>query len=240
MLIAEAGNNHFGSMNMAKDLIRVAKDCGADAVKFQAFAPGDFEGSMPDDFYQQCALDFQEYMTLIDLGKYLKIPVFFSIFNNELLKLDHFTDYTKLAAWQTNQYDAETLAEIDSENSIVSINSSCKDLPPLKNSIILYATDYTDDDPVLERIGILEKFYRRPIGLSDHTIGIDTCKKAIDLYQVPVIEKHFTLTKNMQFGSKVFRDTVHGADPAELYELANYFKLKKQNYAAGRYHAVNQ
>lgn len=36
-IIAEAGVNHNGSLNMAKQLIDVAKNAGADAVKFQTF-----------------------------------------------------------------------------------------------------------------------------------------------------------------------------------------------------------
>ena len=36
-LIAEIGSNFDGDMDRAKKLIRDAKDCGADAVKFQSF-----------------------------------------------------------------------------------------------------------------------------------------------------------------------------------------------------------
>jgi N,N'-diacetyllegionaminate synthase len=36
-IIAEAGVNHNGDINLAKKLIHVAKDAGADAVKFQSF-----------------------------------------------------------------------------------------------------------------------------------------------------------------------------------------------------------
>ena len=38
-IIAEAGINHKGNFTIAKKFIRIAKDCGADAVKFQSFVP---------------------------------------------------------------------------------------------------------------------------------------------------------------------------------------------------------
>ena len=36
-VVAEIGSNHNNSLSIAKKLIKVAKDCGADAVKFQLF-----------------------------------------------------------------------------------------------------------------------------------------------------------------------------------------------------------
>ena len=37
LIIAEAGVNHNGDLNLAKQLIDVAADAGADLVKFQTF-----------------------------------------------------------------------------------------------------------------------------------------------------------------------------------------------------------
>ncbi|MDZ4045220.1 MAG: N-acetylneuraminate synthase family protein, partial [Rhodoglobus sp.] len=37
-VIAEAGVNHNGSLSIAKDLVDLAADAGADAVKFQTFS----------------------------------------------------------------------------------------------------------------------------------------------------------------------------------------------------------
>lgn len=37
-IVAEIGINHNGNLDTAKDMIRAAKDCGADTCKFQAFS----------------------------------------------------------------------------------------------------------------------------------------------------------------------------------------------------------
>lgn len=39
-IIAEIGANHNGDMSLAKEMIDSAKECGADAVKFQSWTPG--------------------------------------------------------------------------------------------------------------------------------------------------------------------------------------------------------
>ena len=39
LIIAEAGVNHNGSLELAKKMARVAKDCGADVVKYQTAVP---------------------------------------------------------------------------------------------------------------------------------------------------------------------------------------------------------
>ena len=41
-IIAEIGVNHNGSVHLAKKMIREAKKCGADIVKFQTFFADEF------------------------------------------------------------------------------------------------------------------------------------------------------------------------------------------------------
>ena len=41
-IIAEAGINHNGSLDLAKKLVLVAKNAGADAIKFQTFKAKNF------------------------------------------------------------------------------------------------------------------------------------------------------------------------------------------------------
>ena len=53
LIIAEAGVNHNGDMNLAKQLIDVAATAGADLVKFQTFSAQDLViRSVPKANYQ--------------------------------------------------------------------------------------------------------------------------------------------------------------------------------------------
>lgn len=60
-IIAEAGVNHNGSLELAKELIDIAKRCGADAVKFQTFKAEESTGVRADKAeYQKRAYTIEE------------------------------------------------------------------------------------------------------------------------------------------------------------------------------------
>lgn len=222
MLIAEIGNNHFGSLKKAKEMIRIAKTCGADLIKGQAFDPEDLKhGSMNYEFYKQCAFNFEEYCELIEYGKDFEIDVFFSIFSPKFRNLELKQKWFKLAGVQTKggKYD---LKSEDNKNTFVSVPGDM-DYPDFKKANILYVSEYLPEDPILDFIDVLSDYYDRRVGYSDHTIGIGSCEKAIKEYNAIIIEKHFTLEQNVKFHDKVFRDTVHGAMPSELEALSRFF-----------------
>lgn len=51
-IVAEAGVNHCGRLDLALELVAIASECGADAVKFQAFTPE----KLSSDYQQRAML----------------------------------------------------------------------------------------------------------------------------------------------------------------------------------------
>lgn len=218
MLIAEIGNNHFGDIEKARELIRTAHNCGADVIKGQAFRAVDIKlGSMPRSFYEQCELSVEEYLELIDYARDLGNDLFYSIFSTGMEAIQQKQIWKKVTGAQSRE-GILTMKD-DSPNLIVSVPvaASC---PKFKKAQVLHVSDYLTTNPNLWHIETLSEHLGHQVGYSDHTIGTEACLKAIRVFGVHVIEKHFTLKKNVEFQGAVFRDTVHGAAPNELNSIA--------------------
>ena len=91
IIIAEAGVNHNGDINLAKEMIDVAKTAGVDYVKFQTFTAKDlankdakkanYQLTNNNDTSQykmlkNLEISFQDHLTLIDYCKQRKIKFF--------------------------------------------------------------------------------------------------------------------------------------------------------------------
>lgn len=223
-IISEIGNTHFGSVDRAKEMIKISKECGADAAKFQAFEAKDVAqyGSMPVEFYDLVALTIEEYLELLDFGDSIKFPVFFSIFSKSMIPLWEVSEYKKISAKQSTHVDFTD--SIDQETTFASVNPDLGELPKIEHAKIMYASNYLTKSPNLWNIEKLKKHYGRDIGYSDHTIGVETCYEAFCKYNTPYIEKHFTIDRNFRFKGQIFRDCIHSATPDELESLCNIIK----------------
>ncbi|AOR23421.1 N-acetylneuraminate synthase [Clostridium taeniosporum] len=72
-IIAEAGVNHNGDINLAKKLVDMAKECGADAVKFQTFKAEESTGLFAEKAKYQKENDKTEESQL-EMIKKLELP----------------------------------------------------------------------------------------------------------------------------------------------------------------------
>lgn len=221
MLVAEISNCHFGDMYRAKELIAAAHGSGADIVKMQAFSAEDIKtGSMPLRFYKQCEFSVYECIELIDYARSIRNDLFFSIFSSKFNELKNYQKWLKISG---AQYANEKFTMSDDiETTIVSIPERAIPLIRIpKNASVMYVSAYLAADPGLHNIKKISDQMGRQCGYSDHTVGIEWCKQAIDI-GANILEKHFCLKKNESWEGKLYRDTVFGSDPKEFKELSNY------------------
>lgn len=221
MLIAEIGNNHFGDMNKAKEMIRAAHNSGADLIKGQAFKASDIKsGSMSRSFYRQCELQLDEYLELIEYAREIGNDLFFSVFSPGFEEISLAQKWHKLAGSQTKSGLATKMSDV--ENMIISVpaGTDLSTMHKFKHAELLYVCEYLAEEPHLEFITCMSIWMGKQVGYSDHTIGIKKAIEANQKYGAHIIEKHFCLKHSEKYGAAVFRDTVHGATPQEFEKLA--------------------
>lgn len=227
ILIAECGNNHFGDFEKAKEMVMAASESGAFMVKFQAFEAKDIVGgSMPKDFYEKCAFTLAQYKELIAYGRSKGVGVFYSVFSDSLKELTFAQRWRKISGKQTVKA-IEAGDFIDRPGTFVSFpKTHLIAAATLRHAVPLYVCEYLTSDPELFRLHYLHDIMAgRPFGYSDHTVGNVACELAVKEYGCRVVEKHFTMEKNMSYRGQVFRDTIHGATPKEFRHLANLVKV---------------
>jgi len=222
MLIAEIGNSHCGNLSTAKELIYQAKESGADLIKTQVFDPETINGSMPRGFYHDCAFTEKEFLELYEFADKMGIELFVTFFTPEYQILKTKMKYKKLSRPQAVNLK-DQLKFYDSKEYFISIPKDHK-IPKMFNATILYVNDYMIDfDDSLDTINKLQEHCSNKVGLSDHTVNLTTCLRAINDYGVKTIEKHFCLEEqknNIYHDGQLFRDSVHSATPKDFAKIA--------------------
>ena len=87
-IIAEAGCNHGGDLNVALEMVRVAASSGADTIKFQSFIPDKLVNA--DDVMEWCVksqLGYEEHSAIIEVCEDEGIAPLFSAFDEESLEM---------------------------------------------------------------------------------------------------------------------------------------------------------
>ena len=229
-IIAEAGVNHNGSIDLAKQMIDVALEAGADAVKFQTFktknlvsknAPkADYQkfstGNSESQFemIKKLELDKNAHKLLfaycreksiqflsspfdldsIDLLDKLGMEIF-KIPSGEITNLPYLRKIGGLGKKVILSTGMADLDEIEDALDVL-INAGTK----IKNITLLHCnSEYPTpiEDVNLQAMLTIAQVFGVSSGYSDHTLGIEVPVAAVAL-GASVIEKHFTLDKNME------------------------------------------
>lgn len=228
-IIAEAGVNHNGKLSIAKRMIDVAKDAGADAIKFQSFKTENIiTRYAPKAGYQKNRSNKNEsqfsmlkklelsqdiYNSLYNYCRRKNIVFLSSPFDIESVDfLDKLgLKILKIPSGEITNFPY--LKKIGSLKKQIIISTGMADLREIKNTLdiiikagtpknnvtILHCnTEYPTPAKNANLLAMLKirDSLRIKIGYSDHTEGNEVSIAAVAL-GARVIEKHFTLNKNM-------------------------------------------
>lgn len=227
-IIAEAGVNHNGCIETAKKMIDVAVDAGVDAVKFQTFraeyvvcrnaekAKYQMETTEAEEtqFHMLQKLELTEQMHK-ELMKYcvgkgimfLSTP--FDLPSIEMLtnlglqiwkipsgEITNLPYLRKIAVQRKKVFLSTGMSSMDEVNAAVEV---LRDNGTIDITLLHCNSQYptmASDVNLMAMVKMGEET-GLPVGYSDHTLGIEIPIAAVAL-GAKVIEKHFTLSRNME------------------------------------------
>lgn len=244
LIIAEAGVNHNGSLELAKKMADVAKAAGADIVKYQTAKPelvistfaekAEYQkeqtgaGESQLDMVRKIHFGFEAHRELqaycesigiaylstpfdldsIDFLESLGMPIF-KIPSGEITNLPYLEKVAALhkpvilstgMSELSEVGDALRILQEGGAGEVTILHCNTEYPTPLKDANVRAMLD-------------IHAHFGTPVGFSDHTLGLAAPLAAVALGAV-VIEKHFTLDKNMEGP-----DHKASMDPAELAAL---------------------
>jgi len=245
-IIAEIGLNHNGNYDLARKSIEVAASCGVDAVKFQNFKTEDFLSDRKITYtYKNNGKDITEPLfdickraefkrdwisplkALCDkLGiEFISTPTseegVMDLVNNGVKILKNGSDY--LTHIPLLKFMGQTGLTVivstgmayaeDIDDAVSAVTSTGNNQLIVMHCVSNYPTE--DKDVNLMRMVALKERFGLPVGFSDHTLGWQAAVQSVTL-GASVIEKHFTLDKNMPGPDHWF-----SANPEEMKTLVS-------------------
>ncbi len=229
-IIAEAGVNHNGSVDLAKKLIEAAAEAGADAVKFQSFKAtllvskntpkAEYQKNQENlgegqlEMLKRLQLDEAAHIELIKHADEMGIMFMSTPFDHDSIELLNKLELKVFKIGSGDLTNVPYLRHIASLNKTVILSTGMADMEEVRQSVQVlleagmsiqditllhtntdYPTNYSDVN--LLAMNSLARYFGTRVGYSDHTRGIEVPVAAVAL-GARVIEKHFTLSRDMQ------------------------------------------
>ena len=254
-VIAEAGSNHNGDLSIAKELIEVAADAGADAVKFQTFRAedlyveesGDVE-YLDDDrsIYEIIESMEMPYDWIPELHDYChEQGVQFMSTPFDKRSAAELVEY--VPAWKVASYTSSHipfLEHLAGTDKPVIMSTGAHDLEEIEESVTALQDAAVSDLVLLQCVAAyptpLSEINLRVIetlreefdvltGLSDHTLDPVTAPTAAVVLGASVVEKHFTLDKSMEGPDHEF-----ALEPDELNQMVSSIRDTEDALGTGQ------
>ena len=256
-IIAEAGVNHNGDLNLAFELVDAAKAAGVDCVKFQTFksenlvsrgaqkaeyqkaATGD---SSQKDMLKQLELSFDEFITLKEYCDNAVICFLSTQFDFESIDFLNSIDmpFWKVPSGEVTNYPY--LRELGRTGKPVVMSTGMCETEEIRAAIQVLRENGTKEikllhcnteyptpfcDVNLRAMKTLRDEFGLEVGYSDHTKGIEVPIAAVAM-GATVIEKHFTLDRNMEGP-----DHKASLEPHELAEMVRSIRHIEEALGTG-------
>lgn len=238
-IIAEIGNNHEGSIDVAHRMVEEVAKIGADAVKFQTFQTQHYIRNSNKERFERLKsfeLSYGQFKELSNHAKDLGLLFISTPFDLESVEhLEPLVSAFKIASGDSTFYPL--INKVAATGKPIILSSGATTLEELKRAeetvetrwnelkrsaslaLLHCVSAYPVDDASanLKAIKTLQShFPAKTIGYSDHTLGSTAPIMAASL-GARIIEKHFTLDKNYSD----FRDHQLSANPDEFKKLVN-------------------
>lgn len=225
-IIAEAGVNHNGRIDLAMQLVDVAKSSGADAVKFQTFiSEEDVSKQVEKAEYQknekeetqlemlkQLELKYSDFEKIKQYCEEVGILFLSSPFEEKSIAFLESMDMPvfKVASSEVTNYPF--LRAIGKLGKPVILSTGMCNLGEVEEAIrvleeygsgeisLLHCnTEYPTpmQDVNLRAMLTLKNAFNKKVGYSDHTVGNEVAIAAVAM-GAEIIEKHFTLDKTLE------------------------------------------
>lgn len=227
-IIAEAGVNHNGSLKLAKQMIEEAARAGADYIKFQTFKPeklvskyaqkADYQKKTTGNnesqlqMLEKLALSYDDFVELKKYCEQIGIGFLSTPFDEDSIRfLDSLDmDFWKIPSGEITNYPylvqiAQTGRDIVLSTGMCEMDEIADAMKVLEESgagnisLLHCNTEYPTpyEDVNLLAMKQMRTAFKKQVGYSDHTVGIEVPIAAVAL-GAEIIEKHFTLDKNME------------------------------------------
>jgi N,N'-diacetyllegionaminate synthase len=236
-VIAEAGSNHNRDLGLAKELIDVAADAGADAVKFQTYTGSGLYAAetprfeylederSPRELLDAIALPREWQPELAEHARARRISFFSAAFDDDAVDglAEIGVPAMKIASFEIVDLPLIRCAASVGVPMILSTGmatygeiedalGAVKEAGNRQVALLRCASVYPASAEImnLRSMATMRKAFGVPVGLSDHTTGMAVPIGAAAL-GAELIEKHFTLSRELEGPDHAF-----ALEPEEL------------------------
>ena len=222
-VIAEIGINHNGDINIAKELIKVAKEAGCDAVKFQKRNP---DVCVPEkqknvmretpwgyitylDYKYKVEFEKEEYDIINDYCKSLNIHWFASPWDTDSVDFLAQYDIPALKVPSASLNDTELLSAMKKTSMPLILSTGMSTQKEVDEAInlfkgsniaLLQCVSTYPTPPEELNLNVIKTYKKKYpeiiIGYSGHETGLSTTYAAVAL-GAKIIERHITLDRSM-------------------------------------------